>query len=145
MADEQLLNFDNARDPVQVANMKKIEAEGFCPFCPEHMEKYHTPPILKRAEYWYVTPNMYPYENALHHFLFITNEHLSNSNELSKEAWLELQELTNWVITEYQIEAGTFLMRSGDMSKTGSSVLHLHGQLVVGTGDAEKPVMTRVG
>jgi ATP adenylyltransferase len=145
MAEEKLLNFDNARHPVQVANMQKIEAEGFCPFCPEHMEKYHTPPILKRGNYWYVTPNMYPYENTLHHLLFITNRHISNSLELTQEEWGELQEQITWAMTEYDLSHGTLLMRSGDMTKTGSSVLHLHAQLVVGTGDNTKPVMTRVG
>jgi diadenosine tetraphosphate (Ap4A) HIT family hydrolase len=145
MAEEKLMNFDNARDPLQVANMQKIEAEGFCPFCPEHMEKYHTPPILKRGTHWYVTPNMYPYEHAVHHLLFITNRHISNSLELTSEEWAELQVLLHETIGEQGLTHGTLLMRSGDMKKTGSSVLHLHAQLVVGSGDNEKPVMTRVG
>ena len=145
MPQQKLMNMDNVRDQLQLTNMKKIEAEGFCPFCPEHMEKYHTPPILKRGNFWYVTPNMYPYPNSVHHFLFITNEHIENSTKLSSEAWGELQELQNWVIQEHGIEHGTFLMRSGDMSKTGSTVMHLHAQLIVGSGDDEKPVMTRVG
>jgi len=145
MADEKLMNIDNARNPVQIANMQKIAEEGFCPFCPEHMEKYHTPKIIKRAKHWYVTPSMYPYENAVQHFLIITNEHISDSIDLTSEAWIELQVLQKWIIEEYNIDAGTLLMRSGDMSKTGSSVLHLHAQLIVGTGDNNKPVMTRVG
>lgn len=145
MSDQPLLNLDNARTALQIENMKKIEAEGFCPFCPENMQKYHTPPILKTGEHWYVTPNMYPYENATHHFLFVTNTHISDSRELPPEAWAELQILQNWVMAEHQITHGTLLMRSGDMSKTGSSVLHLHAQLVVGSGDPEKPVTTRIG
>jgi len=144
MSEDKLLNIDNARTALQIENMKKIEAEGFCPFCPEHMEKYHTPPILKSAKHWYVTMNMYPYENALHHFLFITNEHMSNSKNLSAEAWKELQEHVNWVMKEYDIDGGTLLMRSGDMNKTGSTVLHLHAQFIVGA-DKNTPVMTRVG
>lgn len=139
------MNIDNARDALQIENMKKIEAEGFCPFCPEHMEKYHTPPILKIGTYWYVTPNMYPYKNAVHHFLFITNKHITDSKDLSPEAWAELQNHISWAMNEHQITNGTLLMRSGDMSKTGSTVLHLHAQLIVGSGKAEEPVMTRVG
>ncbi len=144
MAEEKLMDIDNARTELQIANMKKIEAEGFCPFCPEHMGKYHTPPIVKVGTYWYVTPNMYPYENTLHHLLIITNEHIANSKDLSFEAWAELQTHLNWVMQEYDIEGGTLLMRSGDMSKTGSSVLHLHAQLIVAR-DKNKPVITRVG
>ena len=124
--------------------MKKIAQEGFCPFCPEHMGKYHTPPIVKVGAHWYVTPNMYPYENTLHHLLIITNEHMADSKDLSPQAWAELQEHLNWAMQEYGIEGGTLLMRSGDMSKTGSSVLHLHAQLIVGS-DKDRPVITRVG
>ena len=144
MANNELLNIENARDPLQIENMKKIQAEGFCPFCPEHMKKYHTPPILKTATHWYVTPNMYPYENTSHHFLLVTNEHLSDTKELSSEAWAELQIHVSWIMQEYGIEAGTLLMRSGNMSRTGSTVKHLHAQFIVGS-DPAKPVITRVG
>ncbi len=145
MSEEKLLNFENTRDEVQVANMKKIEAEGFCPFCPEHMEKYHTQPILRRGTYWYVTPNMYPYKHSVHHLLFITNRHISNSLDLTALEWAELQEHIAWVMKEQNLSHGTLLMRSGDMTKTGSSVLHLHAHLVVGSGNPEKPLMARVG
>jgi diadenosine tetraphosphate (Ap4A) HIT family hydrolase len=144
MANDPLMNINNARTELQIENMKKIEAEGFCPFCPEHMKKYHTPPILKTGAYWYVTPNMYPYDNTKHHILFITNEHITDSRTLSSEAWAELQAQVNWVMTEHNITNGTLLMRSGDMTKTGSTVLHLHAQLIVGE-DPNKPVITRVG
>jgi diadenosine tetraphosphate (Ap4A) HIT family hydrolase len=143
MEDESLLNIENARNPLQIENMQKIAAEGICPFCPEHMEKYHKPPILRRGTYWYITPNMYPYEHSIDHILFVTNRHVSISFELSADEWLELQEHINWVMQERGLTHGTLVMRSGDMSKTGSTVLHLHAQLVV--GDGTKPVITRVG
>jgi len=143
MSNNQLLNINNARNPLQIENMKKIAEEGFCPFCPEHMEKYHTPPILRRGKYWFVTPNMYPYEHATNHLLFVTNRHISNSLELTTEEWVELQEHIKQTMEEQGLTHGTLVMRSGDMSKTGSTVLHLHAQLVV--GDGKNPVITRVG
>lgn len=142
---ENLMNIENARKPLQVENMKKIAAEGFCPFCPEHMQKYHEPPILKTGEHWYVTPNMYPYDNTIHHFLFITNEHLTDTKELSQAAWAELQEHITWLSKEYDIDGGTFLMRAGDMERNGATVLHLHAQFIVGKGDKDNPVLARVG
>lgn len=138
------MNIENAREPLQVSNMKRIAEDGVCPFCPEHLAKYHTPPIVKEGAYWLVTPNMYPYENTAHHFLFITKEHLTDSQKLTPEAWSELQTLSQWLIETYKIDSGTLLMRSGDMSKTGATVLHLHAQFVVGS-DSTKPVVTRVG
>jgi diadenosine tetraphosphate (Ap4A) HIT family hydrolase len=143
MSQDNLLNIQNARNPLQIENMQKISAEGFCPFCPEHMEKYHTPPILKRGTHWYATPNMYPYEHSVQHVLFVTNKHLTNSSELSEAEWSELKTMVDWVMKEQSLTHGTLLMRSGDMSKTGSTVLHLHAQLVVGNG--ADPVITRVG
>ncbi len=140
----EYMNIENARVPLQVTNMNRIAEDGVCPFCPEHLKKYHVPPIVREGEYWLVTPNMYPYENTKHHYLFITKSHITNSKELSPEAWNELQNLTKWLIETYSIESGTLLMRSGDMSKTGATVLHLHVQFVVGS-DPSKPVITRVG
>ena len=90
MAEEPLMNIGNARTALQIENMKKIEQEGFCPFCPENMKKYHTPPILKTGTHWYVTPNMYPYDNTKHHFLFVTNEHITNTKDLSPAAYTPL-------------------------------------------------------
>jgi ATP adenylyltransferase len=142
--EHEFMNIENARVPLQVANMKRIAEDGVCPFCPEHLKKYHVPPIVRESTHWLVTPNMYPYENTAHHFLFITKEHLTDSKNLSKDAWVELQELTKWLIETYGITSGTLLMRSGDMSKTGATVLHLHAQFVVGS-DPSKPVITRVG
>jgi diadenosine tetraphosphate (Ap4A) HIT family hydrolase len=138
------MNIGNARTELQIENMKKIEAEGFCPFCPENMEKYHTPPILKTGKYWYVTPNMYPYDNTKHHFLFVTTEHITDTKDLSPQAWMELQEHIKWVISEYEIPNGSLLMRSGDMTKTGATVMHLHAQFIVGESK-EKIVLARVG
>lgn len=139
-----LMELGNARGELQRENMEKIAADGVCPFCPEHLKKYHEPPILREGKYWVITPNMYPYENTEHHLLFITKEHISDSVDLSKEAWAELQELLKWVIKENGVAGGTLLMRSGDMKKTGSTVLHLHAQFIVGS-DPDKPVLTRVG
>lgn len=145
MTDKQsLMNFKNVRNPVQMENMKRISEDGVCPFCPEYLKKYHTPPILKKGQFWTVTPNMYPYENTSHHFLFIVHEHISDSSELTPAMWSELQELIHWLIHEHAIDSGTFLMRSGDMSKTGGTVQHLHAQFVSGA-DPEKPVLIRVG
>jgi len=139
-----LMNHDNARQAEQRAVMAQIEADGVCSFCPEHMPKYHKHPIEKTGEYWYVTKNAWPYENTAHHFLFVTNEHVSDSSELSADAWTELLQLQKWLVDSYNIENGTLMLRTGDMSKTGSTVQHLHAHFIVGA-DPNKPVITRVG
>ncbi len=144
MSQEPLMQIGNARTKLQADTMQKIHEEGFCPFCPEHIQKYHTPPIVRTGSHWYVTPNMYPYDNTKFHFLFITTAHITDSNDLSSEAWAELQEHIKWLIAEYKMSNGTLLMRSGDMTKTGATVSHLHAQFIVGESK-DKPVLARVG
>ena len=138
------MNINNARGELQIQNMKRIQKDGVCPFCPQHLKTYHEPPILREGAHWVVTFNMYPYQNSAYHFLFITKTHLTDTQDLSAEAWAELHEHIKWVDREYEIDCGTLLMRSGNMLKTGSSVSHLHAQFIVGS-DPEKPIMTRVG
>jgi len=139
-----LMNHENARGEDQRAVMARIAADGVCSFCPEHMPTYHKHPIEKTGTFWYVTKNAWPYEHTAHHFLLVTKEHLSDSTQLSSEAWAELHELQIWLVHEYEIKNGTMMMRTGDMSKTGSTVSHLHAHFIVGA-DPDKPVITRVG
>lgn len=144
-SDKKLVRVENGgRSQAYVEILTKINEDAVCPFCPEHLENYHKPPILKRGTYWTVTPNMYPYENTAHQFLFIVNEHITDSKNLTSDMWAELHTLIQWVITEYKITSGTLIMRSGDMSKTGATVFHLHAQFVVAE-DPTKPVLARVG
>ena len=139
-----LMNHANARKEEQRAVMAQIEADGVCSFCPEHMPKYHKHPIEKTGAHWYVTKNAWPYDNTAFHFLIVTNEHITDSSELTPEAWLELHELQKWIVETNGIQNGTLLLRTGDMNKTGSSVLHLHAHFIV-AADASVPVITRVG
>lgn len=139
-----LLNHNNARHAEQKAVMAQIEADGVCSFCPEHMPTYHKHPIEKVGAHWYVTKNAWPYDHTAYHFLIVPNEHITDTSELSPEAWNELHTLQKWIVNEYNIANGTLMLRTGDMSKTGSSVLHLHAHFIV-AANATDPVITRVG
>lgn len=132
------LNLDNARTPEQVALMAKIKEDGVCPFCAEHFKKYHPKPIIKETDSWFLTENMSPYKNTKHHFLFVYKKaHVRLPSEIDSEGRLDLFDLIDFTIKEYDIEGGGFFMRFGDTKYNGSSVEHLHAQLVV--GDIEKP------
>lgn len=145
MQNDSHVHVDNGARSEEYKNiLTQIQKDAVCPFCTEHLKKYHKNPILKESDFWIVTTNMYPYENTSHHILFIVRRHIINTKDLTKEEWSELQTLTQWVMDELNITNGTFMLRSGDMSKTGASVKHLHAQFVVGS-DPHKPVITRVG
>jgi diadenosine tetraphosphate (Ap4A) HIT family hydrolase len=143
---EPFVNIQNGtRTPEYTNILTQIEMDAVCPFCPDHLRKYHKPPIVKEGTYWVVTPNMYPYENALHHLLFIARRHVTDTKELTTDEWAELHVLIQWIVEHYpDIDFGTFIMRTGDTQKTGATVKHLHAQFVVG-GNPDKPVITRVG
>lgn len=127
------LDHAEARTEEQKALMERIEADGVCPFCKEHFTKYHPKPILKETENWYLTTNMSPYEGTVHHFLFVYKpEHIQSPADMAPAAATELFALVHDVITEHDLRGGAFFMRFGQGGYSGSSVEHLHAQLIVG-------------
>lgn len=137
---------DNGRYAQVIAG---IAQEGVCPFCPEHLKKYHKPAIEERA-HWIVTDNMYPYKPSLHHRLLIHKGHISHFSELSPEAWMELHEIAQTEMKRLSISGGTFVMRFGDARYTGASVSHLHAHIVQSdpadaSYDRAKGLVMRIG
>ncbi len=139
------LNHENARTEEQKKLMAQIEADGVCPFCAEHFTKYHPKPILKETEYWFLTTNMSPYEGTRFHFLFVYKpKHIVSPTEFSPEAGTDLFSLIAWVTEQYAIPGGSFFMRFGDTRYNGSSVEHLHAQLISGKQQDEEAEALRV-
>jgi diadenosine tetraphosphate (Ap4A) HIT family hydrolase len=110
-----------------------IIAEGFCPFCEEHLLKHHKRPILFKSKHWLVTENAWPYKGSLFHFLFITRTHVEATEDIPVAMWTDLQKLYRKLITENKIKGATLMIRSGDTKFTGASVNHLHAHLVSGS------------
>lgn len=142
------LNHDEARTEEQKKLMAQIEEDGVCPFCEAHFRKYHPKPILKETDYWFFTENMSPYEGTTKHFLFVYKKaHVTSPSEITKESRSELFELIDSAITEYDIVGGSFFMRFGEGGFNGSSVEHLHAQLIVGVkkGDDTESLKVKLG
>jgi len=139
------LNHQNARTEEQKKLMEQIESDGVCPFCAEHFRKYHPKPILKETDFWFVTENMSPYEGTRYHFLFVYKpSHITNPREFSPDAGADLFSLVAWVTETYAIEGGSFFMRFGNTLYNGSSVEHLHAQLISGKKQGESAEALRV-
>ncbi len=133
------LDHNEARTDEQKKLMAQIEADGVCPFCAEHFAKYHPKPILKETNNWFVTTNMSPYEGTTQHFLFVYKPiHTNNPSDVTPEASAELFSLVSEIVTEHNIPGGGFFMRFGEGGYNGSSVEHLHAQLVVGEQKSEE-------
>lgn len=142
------LNHENARTEEQKKLMAQIEQDGICPFCAEHFKKYHPKPVLKETDHWFVTENMSPYEGTSLHLLFVYRpSHIQVLSEVTPEAAQNLFTLLTWATQTYSIDGGSFFMRFGDMQWNGSSVQHLHAQLIVGKKheEAADPLRVKLG
>lgn len=127
--------------------LKKITDEGFCPFCEEHLMKYHTKPILFKGTYWIVTENAWPYKGTKKHFVLISRLHIECFEKAPKGSVLELHKHWNTLRKKFNLKGSTLLMRSGDTNMTGASVNHLHAQIIVGQKRTKKssPLTAVVG
>jgi diadenosine tetraphosphate (Ap4A) HIT family hydrolase len=127
--------------------MERIVQDGVCPFCREHLETYHTKPIIAEDEHWVLTTNFAPYEGARHHFLLIAKQHCVGFWELSPPAVLSFFAMLNQARVAAAAPGGALIMRWGDTEYTGASVAHLHAQLVIGAPREEggEPILTSLG
>lgn len=142
------LALSNARTPEQMELMKKIIADGVCPFCAEYFTKYHPKPVIKETTYWFLAENMSPYAGTKHHFIFVYKpKHIRDIFELDATALSDLFSLVCFTIEKYKLLGGSFFIRFGDHRYTGASVEHLHAHLLMGDGDApgHEPVRVKLG
>lgn len=132
------LDHHEARTNEQKELMEKIEQDGVCPFCKERFTTYHPNPILKETDAWFVTTNMSPYEGTVHHFLFVYKpRHIQYPTDMEPHESAELFTLVSELVTEHNLKGASFFMRFGEGGYTGSSVQHLHAQLIVGVERGE--------
>ena len=144
---KRYVNQKNSRTEEQRRIMEQIAQDGVCPFCIKHLKKYHKKPIILKGRWWHVTENMFPYEGSRLHILFIYKKHITSIPEVAQPAMYELFQLIKATIKKYDIEVGTLLWRFGDTKYNGSSVHHLHVQLIVGDVNKpnHKPIRVKIG
>ena len=150
MPEKPFVNLNNARLKEQRGVMEQILAQGVCPFCGEHLRKFHMQPILNETPHWILTNNQWPYENTKVHLLAIYKTHAESFAETETGAGTELFELLRWAEKEYDIKGGGLGMRFGDPAYNGGTVRHLHAQILAAdisdkTNPGYKPVRFRVG
>jgi diadenosine tetraphosphate (Ap4A) HIT family hydrolase len=127
------INLDQARSDAQRKVMEKIQVDGVCPFCMEHLKEYHKEPTLKETEHWILTKNQWPYENVKTQLLAIHKTHIEHLSELEKGSAEELFDLFKWGAKEFNMPGGAVAIRFGsnpEHGNYGSSVLHLHAHLI---------------
>jgi len=127
----EFVNLDNARHPDQRRVMQDISSEGFCPFCPENLERHHHEEILRTGDNWTITPNQWPYDNTRTHLLAIATRHIETLGELPSGSFDELQSHLVWAERTYEAKFGGVALRFGDVTMSGASVKHLHAHFIL--------------
>lgn len=131
-ANNRFINLAVTRRDDQRAVMEEIEKQGHCPFCREHLEKYHKAPIIKEGKYWVLTDNQWPYEKVKNQLLAVYRTHIEHIREMDPDAGRELIELFAEEVKKRNIPGGGVAMRFGSSphGNYGSSVLHVHAHLI---------------
>ncbi len=109
--------------------INSIQEIGECPFCPKNF-KYHKNKFLKKEGGWTITQNSWPYPNAKHHFIIISEKHKEKFEELTAKDFVSTSKLVNWAIKKYKLPGGGLTIRFGQTEYTGATVCHLHFHLI---------------
>lgn len=123
------VNMENVRD-IQHEVLEQIHKEGICPFCPEHINRFHKKPTIKESNHWLLTENQWPYQNTRVHLLVIYKTHAETLHDIHPHAGQELLELAQWADITYNFEGGALGLRFGNPEKNGATVRHIHAQIL---------------
>jgi diadenosine tetraphosphate (Ap4A) HIT family hydrolase len=128
-----LYYLGNARNPTQHEEMRQLQADGVCIFCPEHLGASRR--VVHQSTHWTVTPNDYPYRGTQIHYLLVPDEHVDDMTKLSPGAQQDFWTALAWVtkgLTYYGIA-----IRNGDSRYTGGTIEHVHVHVLQGDPDDE--------
>ena len=127
------IHVDNSRVEHQKKVMLEIANNKHCPFCPEHLDKYHKNPIIKRGRFWTLTENQWPYDKVNHQLLAIYNTHIEHLSEIDDEAGSELINIFKEESKKRNIPGGGIAIRFGrnpEYGTYGNSVFHIHAHMI---------------
>lgn len=121
--------LDNARTQEQRLVMDEILQKGECPFCRGNLPNRNE--VIKKGNYWFLIPNLWPYDNTRIHLLAIHEQHAESLGDVPSEEWWDLFQLLRWAENEYKIRGGCIGIRFGDPSLNAGTIRHLHAHLIV--------------
>jgi ATP adenylyltransferase len=125
--------LDNSRGEAQSEDMRRLEAEGRCLFCPGQ----EALAVVHKTPQWTIVPNRFPYRGTRLHLLLVPDEHVADMADLSPAAQADFWSALAWVRERYALTFYGLAIRNGDPAFTGGTIRHLHVHLVV--GDVENP------
>jgi ATP adenylyltransferase len=123
----------NSRGDLQSDDMRRLEAEGRCLFCPGQEPLA----VLHKTPQWTIVPNRFPYRGTRLHLMLVPDEHVVDMIDLSPAAREDFWSALAWIRERYDLTYYGLAARNGDPRFTGGTIRHLHIHVVV--GDVEDP------
>lgn len=142
--DWRLYAFEAARGGEQLRRMERLEAEGVCSFCLEHVTTKQSEPVEFEGEHWYVKRNDFAYAGTAAHYMIVARRHVTAFEELPDAAGAELWAFKRRLAAKLEPLATATVERSGDIRLNGGSVAHLHTHFVALGRAPRKTVRFRV-
>lgn len=136
-----LYYLGNARNDEQLAQMRRLEADGVCLFCPPNLGNGKR--LLHRTEHWSVTPNEFPYRGTRLHVMLVPDEHVTDMADLSSTAQQDFWAALTWVRDHYRLAHYGLAVRNGQSEFTGGTIRHLHIHVLQGDPGKE-PVRVKL-
>ena len=132
----KFVDIENTRTEKQRDFYQDIADKNIDPFELEHLKIHHPHPVIFENTSWFLTHNAFPYEDTSLHLLIVHKDFITSIEQISQQAWIDLQEIIKFSVEEFKLTSGGFFMRFGDTTKTGSTVTHLHAHIIVSDGDS---------
>ena len=89
--------LENSRGDAQSDDMRRLEAEGRCLFCPGQEPLA----VLHKTPQWTIVPNRFPYRGTRLHLLLVPDEHVTDMADLSPAARDDFWSALAWVRDRY--------------------------------------------
>lgn len=115
---------DNARQPGQADEMRRLEAAGECVLCDADL-------LTVTTGHWSIRLNAWPYKDTRQHLLLSTLRHVTDISALSTLERADFWRALGMACRAYGIDDYELRWRSGDPSRTGGTIAHTHAHLIV--------------
>jgi ATP adenylyltransferase len=136
--------IENYRTADQLAEMRRLEANGICLFCPDALRSHAHQRIILETPHWSVTPNEFPYKGTALHLLVVPNEHVSDLLDLTPAARNDFWDALTAIRERFALKHYGLGVRNGDCKFTGATIAHVHAHVLVGDSNSADEVPVRM-
>jgi diadenosine tetraphosphate (Ap4A) HIT family hydrolase len=136
--------LENYRTAEQLAQMRQLEAQGVCLFCPDGLASQARQQVVLQTRRWTVTPNEFPYPGAVLHLLLVPGQHAADLLDLDEDTRQDFWTALASVRDRYDLGYYGLGVRNGDCRFTGGTIRHVHAHVMVGDADPENVAIVRM-